>query len=369
MSGNWSVVVVGIGNDLMPVKVATNRDDFLKTTVKQLKQKIYNVRNEIEPDKMRLIFAGKQMNDFKEDKIQEATLEYYNIQNKSTVQVVVRMVGGTERVPLPPEAENKKHRNNDPSVRLTDEHDVIMGYSDPSDPRRVKMSCGHAVDPSVLTNYCRSKLKENIFKFTCPAIVDTASNKACGKEWAYSDIRKAALLTEDEMKYFEYKISANAAKSFIDMKECPGCRTYIERIDLYNLRVTCSVCTKKKGRTWDFCWYCLKEWSGPSRSSEKCGNPSCKHPELLAIEKAPIVTLNGKQIPNLRACPTCGKVVEHTLEKCKMVICPRCQKEFCFLCLLLSVDCLKSAPMSWFQECKNPPAQRQTSIPVWSRSI
>jgi ubiquitin len=362
MSADWPVIVVGIGNSSFPVKVASSENDFLKTTVKQLKQKIYAIKDEIKPEDMRLCFAGTQLEDKK-------TLEDYNIQKKSTVYIVVRARGGTDRVPLPPQADGKQHQIDDFSVLFTDAPDAIMGYSEPEDPRRVRMSCGHGVDPSTLTNYCRSKLKDHIAKFTCPAIVDQkAANKVCGKEWTYADIRKAALLTEDEMKYFEYKISELAAMQFYDLKSCPGCNTCVERIDEKNLRVTCPICSKQKKKTWDFCWQCLKEWSGPTTSAVKCGYSLCVHPGLTALKDAPLINLYGKDVPNRRACPTCGKVIEHKQEGCKMMTCIRCKKEFCFICLLPSRECLKSAPGSWRGECKNPPAERQTSIPLWSRN-
>lgn len=364
MIDNWSIVIVNIDGGLIPVKVAENESDFLKTTVKELREKIFA---KAQLNSMRLTFAGQQLEDFAPGSSAEKTLEDYNVQRKSTINVIARIHGGSERVPPPPQAVDKEHpATNDFSVFFTNEPDAIYGYSDPGDPKRVKMSCGHGVDPSNLTNYCRAKLKDNIFKFTCPAIVEKP-NKACGKEWTYPDIRKAALLNDDEMKYFEYKMSEIAAMQFIDMKECPGCCSYVERIDTQNLRVHCPICTKAKGKTWDFCWHCLKEWSGPSTSNVKCGNPSCMHPELPALKEAPTITLYGKEIPNRRACPTCGKVLEHKQEGCKMITCPRCQKEFCFICLLLSAECLETAPSSWHGECKNPPAPKQTEIPVWAR--
>ena len=252
---------------------------------------------------------------------------------------------------------------------FTDEPDCLDPFPDPDNPKRVKMKCGHGVDPNTLTAYCRSLLDQHIFKFTCPAIVDSKTNKKCGKEWEYADVRLAALLTDAEMQYFESKMSEYAASQYCDIKECPGCRSFTERIDLNNLRVHCPICTKKKGRSYDFCWQCLKEWTGPTKSSVKCGNESCIHPDIPSIRDAPYIQLYGKTVPNHRACPTCGKVVEHTTEACKNVICPRCKKQFCFLCLELTVDCQRSAPGSWYKACAKPVAPKQTVIPVWSRNI
>lgn len=258
------------------------------------------------------------------------------------------------RVPVPPTSENKEYPRSF-VLPFTDEPDCLDPFPDPNDPKRVKMKCGHGVEPNSLTAYCRSLLDANIFKFTCPAIV-SRTNKKCGKEWEYTDIRLAALLTDDEMQYFESKLSEYAASQYCDINECPGCRSFTERLDLNNLRVHCPFCTKKKGRDYYFCWRCLREWTGPTTSSEKCGNESCSHPDIPSIRNAPNVQVCGETVPNRRACPTCGKVIEN--KYCKNVICPRCKKEFCFLCLELTIDCLKNG--SWYGTCAKPVAPKQT---------
>ena len=373
MSDQWSVVVVGIEGGNFTVKVAANEDEFLKTTIKRLKQKIYEVKSDVEPDEMRLLYAGKQLEEVHPTTKVQKTLRDYNLHKGCIITVVIRCHGGTdrlplERVPVPPRdcEEEKEHDFSNFSLQFTDDPDCIDPFSDET-PKRVKMKCGHAVNPKTLTAYCRSQLDDHFYTFTCPALVD-GYRKKCGKEWDYEEVRQVALLTDDEMKYFEAKISEYAAMTYCEMKECPKCRSFVERMDLNNLRVTCPVCTKKKGSSFDFCWHCSKEWSGPTTSSEKCGNPDCIHPGLPSIRDAPMIKLNGVDVPNRRACPTCGKVVEHNQEGCKMMMCRRCKKEFCFLCLCLSTDCLNEAPNSWHNQCKKPVAPRQTVIPVWSRN-
>ena len=177
--------------------------------------------------------------------------------------------------------------------------------------------------------------------------------------------RKVAHLNEEEKKYFEAKVSQFSAQKVWDIKECPSCHSFVERTDFSNLRVHCSVC-----EDFDFCWQCLSKWSGPTTSSVQCGNPNCKNRDILALRDAPLVTLKELpadiQVPNLRACPICGKIVEHNTEGCKCIVCPRCSEEFCFLCLELKAKCLGSAPCSYYSSCKKPVAPRQTKIPVWS---
>ncbi|CAB1421413.1 unnamed protein product [Pleuronectes platessa] len=76
----------------------------------------------------------------------------------------------------------------------------------------------------------------------------------------------------------------------------------------------------------------------------------------------PLSVQGVDKCPSIRACPTCGQRVEHDRTGCKNIICPRCQVEFCFVCLKLTSECLKTS--SYFKPCKDGVAPRQTSIPV-----
>ena len=362
------------------IKVADTEEAFLSTTVAKLKQLIHKERPEIETDHMRLLFAGKQLND--EVDGEEATLKYYNVQKRSTIHIVVRLHGGsdtqqsfTQRIPPPPQSmeAEKMHAMGDLTLNFTDDPDSITGMSFPDDPMRVKMSCGHAVDPNTLTAWCRSLLDQQKVEFHCPAITEKDANgvmkEQCKKVWDYVEVRRIALLNDAECGYFESKLSEYAALQYCDMKECPGCRTFVEREDLTNLRVTCPVCSKKKGCRYEFCWQCLQDWTGPIKSGVQCGNSTCVHPELASVQDSLTFTLNGKEVPLRRACPTCGKVVEHMNDKtCKFMICPRCQNEYCFMCLELKSECLRTAPLGWFKECAKPIADKQTAIPMWSNN-
>ena len=57
-------------------------------TVRMLKEKV-RAKEDIPPDQQRLIYSGKQLED-------EQQLSYYNIQNRSTIQLVIRVSGGVQ---------------------------------------------------------------------------------------------------------------------------------------------------------------------------------------------------------------------------------------------------------------------------------
>lgn len=152
-------------------------------------------------------------------------------------------------------------------------------------------------------------------------------------------------------------------------QQCPGCKTNVERKDLTNLCVQCTICKSDKKETCQFCWQCLKPWKGRAPRSDRCDNADCINRDLELLKNCKLVALPQVQgvtaCPSIRACPTCGMKVEHDKTGCKNIICPRCHKEFCFVCLKLTPQCLKTS--SYFIPCSDSVAPRQTSIPVWRR--
>ena len=380
MSGEekWEVFVVGMEAGIQAIKCGDTKTELEACTIskfrKLVKEKWPHVQTDA--DDLRLLFAGKPIKTHLSSG-EEATLKDYYIQRGSTIQLVFRMPGGQDDQPnftirvKPPEVVLKIHDVNDAALKFTTKlPDSLDPLSDDPQPRIV-LSCGHAVGANTLTAWCRSLIEEQKFEFHCPAFTDSLMKNQCKNVWEYEEVRRVAHLNAAEQQYFESKMSEHAVLQYCDMKECPGCRSFVEREDMGNLRVHCMICTKNKKKNFDFCWNCNKEWSGPVTSSLKCGNPDCAHPSLSSIQNAEMVKLpevNDVEVPNRRACPTCGNVVEHNLQGCKFMICPRCKKEFCFACLELKNTCLAAAESSWYNKCSKPVAPKQASIPVWSQS-
>ncbi|XP_028402932.1 uncharacterized protein LOC114525716 [Dendronephthya gigantea] len=266
-------------------------------------------------DELRLLYGPKQLETGK-------YLSDYHVENNSTLYLVLRLKGGMMD-------ENQKQLDGD--VELTYEPDMITWDDDP-DNLRAKMPCGHAIGPESLTAYCRSLLTAGKFQFHCPYLGPN-NTSYCGKEWDYVDVRRFAVLTEEERREFEKKLSENYLRKAIGIQECPKCKSFCERKSKKDRCVRCPVCTVKEKKGFDFCWFCLHEWQG-SATNAKCGNTDCTghDPRLKILQECPkkeIVGVAG--CPSRRACIKCGLLIEH-IRNCKHMKCP-CGQEFCFICL------------------------------------
>ncbi|CAL8385486.1 unnamed protein product [Arctogadus glacialis] len=254
----------------------------------------------------------------------------------------------------------KAYDPSDPSFKFVDRPDVIDPYQDES--CRAEMSCGHAVTPGSLTGWCRSLLSKGQSKFTCPAV--QPDGEMCGAEWSYQEVRRLALLTVEEMDHFEKELARIVVAKF---KACPGCKTYVERQALDNLCFDCTICEESGKPTMQFCWQCLRPWKGRAPRSDRCDNDDCSDKVLELLQECGTITLEDVAgvgpVPSIRACPTCGMRVEHDKTGCKNILCPRCQVEFCFVCLKLTGQCLQTS--SYYKACSSGIAPRQTAMPIW----
>ena len=276
---------------------------------------------DMESDDVRVIYGTKDLRVIGPNG-QAMSIEDYNIPNEGNLTLVCRLRGGSNEEPV--------LKVYDSDVELTTEPDMFT-LDDEEDGQRAKMPCGHAISPESLTAFCRSLLTAGKYEFRCP-YKQNAGDDMCGTHWEFYTVRKLAVLTEEERKDFEIKISENYLRKAAGMQECPKCRTYCERRCRKDIRVICPVCTKKNKNLYEFCWYCLKTWLGSG--TKECGNHSCtgEDPRLRILKTCPKKSVVGvSNCPAVRACPTCGLLIEHT-SACKQMVCP-CSQKFCFICL------------------------------------
>ncbi|XP_026208887.1 uncharacterized protein LOC113157543 [Anabas testudineus] len=246
----------------------------------------------------------------------------------------------------------------DSTLVFVDREDELDFLCEGFSSLRALMSCGHAVTPMSLTNWCLRQLDQGKSRFVC-------GQSGCNAEWSYEEVCKMALLTPEEIKHFEKTMVSNDTRR--NGKPCPKCKSFVVRKNQSNLRVRCRVCPANKGRTFKFCWQCLNEWKGPAPRSDRCKNDGCTNESLKTLMTCPDAVFESVEgvtgCPSIRACPTCGMLLQHDNTQCKNVVCPRCDVEFCFVCLKLTDDCLITSEE--FIQCYGGVAPRQTSIPVW----
>lgn len=283
-------------------------------TVTKLFELLFN-KTKIPTEGSRLLFGTKQLENGK-------LISDYGIQEMSTLFLCFRLPGGSDQIRV---------KVLDDTVELSDDPDMITWDDDP-DNKRVKMPCGHAMTPESLTLYCRSILTEGKWRFTCPYVSQDQPPKHCNSEWDYLDVRRLAVLTEEEKAEFEEKIAMNHLFKAMGIQECPKCKSMVERGDKKEIRLTCIPCSKK-GERYEFCLHCLNKWyNGSSRT--QCGNANCSGEDkrLKTLRDSPRKKIEEVEgCPSIRACVFCGTLIEHT-EACRHMHC-KCGKDFCFICL------------------------------------
>uniref|UniRef100_A0A672GH55 RING-type domain-containing protein n=1 Tax=Salarias fasciatus TaxID=181472 RepID=A0A672GH55_SALFA len=267
--------------------------------------------------------------------------------------------------------DEKRYDRRDTTLKFVNRPDDL----DPLPPEegdpglRAEMSCGHAVTPESLTGWCRSLLDQGQYKFKCPALKDGTFFK-CGAVWPYKEVRRLAVLTAEEMQYFEENIARMAAAEHCEFKSCPGCKTYLERMDLTNLCVQLhGLCPADKKKVYQFCWQCSKPWKGTLHPQTLCQrglrqprpgaaeNLQADRPaEVLEVMPVPP---SGPVSPAVRGWSTTKhRLQEHHLSSLSDRV---------LLCVPeLTPECLKTS--THFQKCSAGVAPKQTSIPVWRRN-
>ncbi|TRZ03621.1 hypothetical protein DNTS_032847 [Danionella cerebrum] len=284
-------------NDIKTLSVASSSDEFEQFTIGKLKERaLAHFPGVPDPERLRVIFGTEELED-------DGTFESYNIEHGSLLVFVLQLDGGRDM--------------------FDDEPNVL----------RAVLSCGHITDPEALTSCCKVQLLKGDTQFKCPL---------CKEKWKYEEVKNLAKLTDEEKVDFEDKLGTNTANRIVKMKNCPGCDTFIERRDVGNLCVECSICTHRTGRSYEFCWQCMGKWKGSLGASNRCGNAGCTSREKVLAE-CPMIKLSyfrniDVQCPLKRACTSCGMLIEHSTNGCNNMTCPHCCLEFCFICLKAGHD-------------------------------
>ena len=218
----------------------------------------------------------------------------------------------------------------------------------------LKMKCGHYICPDDLLNHTWHQIKVLKYQINCVC---------CTNNIDIADIITFGLPSEDEKQFLQAAISVNSCVSQ-DIQQCPNCKSYCKRPGTSASQVQCIVCTRKKGKSFMLCWYCLKEWKTPG-NTEICGNHDCTKSRKEILENSPTMEFrDGKgkvtKVPRERACPKCLTILHH-IRGCNEMACKYCRHIFCFICLTPTregkVICKTT---SWNGTIGCTPAPRQT---------
>ena len=176
--------------------------------------------------------------------------------------------------------------------------------------------------------YCDEILGKGGYRFLCPYVGPDGGSR-CNSEWEYFLVRHVAMLSSDQQRGFESRICENYVTRSNGIQKCPGCNVFCMRQDTTNQCVRCIVCTRKKGKTFQFCWFCLREIQ-----ILKCENPQCdgSDPRIRYLKTCDMKEIYGVSCPSLRGCPECGILIQHD-KYCKHMTCSKCNHGFCFVCL------------------------------------
>ena len=170
-------------------------------------------------------------------------------------------------------------------------------------------------------------------------------------------VKHVCVLEPDEIQSYEQRLAENYARRALGVQECPGCESLCIKKNKVDQVVRCPVCTKKNGAAFDFCWSCKNPSTTEHCLMRDCDAQDPRLKYLKTCEKKVIIQVPN--CPSLRACPTCGVLIEHT-GACKHMICQGCDTEFCFICLKKRRKIRGWQCGSWNSTCR--PAPVQTTI-------
>ncbi len=184
------------------------------------------------------------------------------------------------------------------------------------------MSCGHSIRKSSLYTHCTNAVSTKKTAVHCPH---------CYSEWTVRSLKQH--LSTSQGKEIEEGLVKNFCLSMPGVKSC----------DL-----------------------CGGVWSDSSASGRIC--PSCysktkddTQATLKVLAECETKTIgNAIACPAIRACPHCGKLINHT-QDCRRVDCYGCKTTFCFNCLTIRPPTYGNGYYNCSESCST--ARRQTVLP------
>ena len=262
-------------------------------TVLSFKEKV-RAKTGIDTDAQRLIYGGKQLQD-------EKLLTDYELQNNSLLFLVLRLPGGASH--------SESERNPHPSLPRSENECAITLTEGES----LEMPCGHALSPDGLTGHIKSELGKKRDEVRCPV-------KGCERVWPLGVLKTYSCATQVETWFMEMKLSDNACKKSSSIVNCPQCESLCTPNNPSRVDVECVAC-RAKGKTVIFCYKCLHMCTWEKHTSKYV----CKYRDCISnggkdvlkiLKETPEKKVIGVSCPSIRACPSCGMLIEH-IEYCK----------------------------------------------------
>jgi len=205
-----------------------------------------------------------------------------------------------------------------------------------------------------MTDYCLSEVQKGRYIFVCPDL-------GCSSIWEYFLVRHVARFDDKTRSKIEKHVTENYISLAKGYQQCPRCSTRCIPANNGDIRLQCPACSV--GKTFEFCWACLREWTGTG--VECCGNLGCngKDPRFRILSLAEKKEIDGiPDCPSIRACPKCGLLISHKAD-CRHMTCTSCTAEFCFICL----QPWRRPTTHIVNPCRIAPVQTKLGDPLWEQ--
>lgn len=186
----------------------------------------------------------------------------------------------------------------------------------------VVLPCGHTMLQQSVYSHCMAEIQQNRTNISCPY---------CSTEWPTKTMAASSRLSQSQAQAIEEGLTRNFCLSMPGMTKCVHCG------EIWS-------CSAGRGSV---CPSCAMKWRNEDTAT------------LDVLANCESKTIGHSICPAIRACPRCGKLINHT-EACRRVDCDGCRTTFCFVCLSIRPPDFRS-----YYTCPEncPPAPRQTFVP------